>query len=38
VLDADEKKIVISEILRLRDATADEYSKSLLELSIKKLQ
>ena len=38
VLDADEKKIVISEISRLRDATADEYSKSLLELSIKKLQ
>lgn len=38
VLDADEKKIVISEILRLRDATADEYSKSLLVLSIKKLQ
>lgn len=38
VLDEDEKKIVISEILRLRDATADEYSKSLLVLSIKKLQ
>lgn len=38
VLDADEKKIVISEISRLRDATADEYSKSLLVLSIKKLQ
>ena len=38
VLDADEKKIVISEIARLRDATADEYSKSLLVLSIKKLQ
>ena len=38
VLDADEKKIVISEILRLRDATADEYSKSLLVLSIKRLQ
>jgi hypothetical protein len=38
VLDADEKKIVISEIFRLRDATADEYSKSLLVLSIKKLQ
>ncbi len=38
VLDADEKKIVISEISRLRDATADEYSKSLLALSIKKLQ
>jgi hypothetical protein len=38
VLDEDEKKIVISEISRLRDATADEYSKSLLVLSIKKLQ
>lgn len=38
LLDADEKKIVISEISRLRDATADEYSKSLLVLSIKKLQ
>ena len=38
VLDADEKKIVISEISRLRDATADEYSKSLLVLRIKKLQ
>ena len=38
VLDADEKKIVISEISRLRDATADEYSKSLLMLSIKKLR
>ena len=38
VLDADEKKIVISEISRLRNATADEYSKSLLVLSIKKLQ
>ena len=38
VLDADEKKIVISEISRLRDATADEYSKSLLVLSIKKLK
>ena len=38
VLDADEKKIVISEISRLRNATADEYSKSLLALSIKKLQ
>ena len=38
VLDADEKKIVISEISRLRNATVDEYSKSLLVLSIKKLQ
>jgi hypothetical protein len=38
VLDADEKKIVIGEISRLRNATADEYSKSLLVLSIKKLQ
>ena len=38
VLDADEKKIVISEISRLRNATADEYSKSLLMLSIKKLR
>jgi len=38
VLDADEKKIVIGEISRLRDATADEYTKSLLVLSIKKLQ
>jgi hypothetical protein len=38
VLDEDEKKTVISEISRLRDATADEYSKSLLVLSIKKLQ
>ena len=38
VLDADEKKIVISEISRLRNATADEYSKSLLALSIKKLR
>ena len=38
VLDADEKKIVISEISRLRNATADEYSKNLLMLSIKKLQ
>ncbi len=38
VLDADEKKIVISEISRLRDATADEYTKNLLVLSIKKLQ
>ena len=38
VLDADEKKIVISEISRLRNATADEYSKSLLNLSIKKLR
>ena len=38
VLDADEKKIVISEIARLRDATADEYTKNLLVLSIKKLQ
>ena len=38
LLDADEKKIVMGEIARLRDATADEYSKSLLVLSIKKLQ
>ena len=38
VLDADEKKIVISEISRLRDATADEYTKNLLVLSIKKLR
>ncbi len=38
VLDADEKKIVISEIARLRDATADEYTKNLLVLSIKKLR
>jgi len=38
VLDADEKKIVIGEISRLRNATADEYTKSLLVLSIKKLQ
>ena len=38
VLDADEKKIVISEISRLRDATADEYTKNLLALSIKKLR
>ena len=38
VLDADEKKIVISEISRLRNATADEYSKNLLMLSIKKLR
>lgn len=38
VLDADEKKIVISEISRLRDATADEYTKNLLLLSIKKLR
>ncbi len=38
VLDADEKKIVIGEIARLRDATRDEYTKNLLVLSIKKLQ
>jgi hypothetical protein len=38
VLDEDEKKIVISEIARLRDATADEYTKNLLVLSIKKLR
>ena len=38
VLDADEKNIVISEISRLRDATADEYTKNLLVLSIKKLR
>ena len=38
VLDADEKKIVMGEIARLRDATADEYTKNLLVLSIKKLR
>ena len=38
VLDADEKNIVISEISRLCDATADEYTKNLLVLSIKKLR